>query len=99
MNKAREYTRALRAVKLERLHAQPFVCAFDGHVETVCKLIKIRNKLPVIVSGDWDGEIRCWDIHSKILRWRVHGHRDRLMGLTHLNNVIISAGRSNLVLV
>ena len=40
-SRAREYTRALRAAKLEKLHAKPFVRSLDGHVETVCKLNKV----------------------------------------------------------
>ena len=83
--RAREYVRAVRAAKLERLHAKPFVAAFDGHAETVCKLIKVRSKLPILVSGDWDGEIRCWDMAQHLLNWRVHGHKGRVMGLTTTN--------------
>lgn len=95
--RAREYTRALRAAKLERLHAQPFVASFDGHVETICHITKVRNQLPIIVSADWDGEIRCWDIAQHLLNWRVQAHEGRVMGLAITNhtksyNLVISAG-------
>ena len=43
--------RAIRAAKLERLHAKPFVTSFDGHVETITQICKVRNKLPQIISG------------------------------------------------
>ena len=96
--KAREYTRALRAVKLESLHAKPFVNAYDGHVETVCKITKVRNSLPTIISADFDGELRCWDISQHLLNWRVQAHNGRVMGLTVTNNtettpnLVISTG-------
>ena len=83
--RGREYIRAVRAAKLEQLHAKPFVAAFDGHVETVCKLTKVRNKLPTLISGDWDGELRCWDISQHLLNWRVQAHRGRIMGCTTTN--------------
>eukprot|EP01084_Bolivina_argentea_P245588 411141_1 len=92
--RAREYTRALRAAKLERLHAKPFVRAYDGHVETVCKIEKVRNSLTLILSADYDGEIRCWDINQHLLNWRVQGHNGRCMDLTvnQKNNLVISTG-------
>eukprot|EP01084_Bolivina_argentea_P146125 255954_1 len=97
-SRAREYTRALRAAKLERLHAKPFVTAYDGHVETVCKIEKVRNSLPLVLSADYDGEIRCWDMSQHLLNWRVQGHNGRVMGLTVTNNtksspnLVISTG-------
>ena len=96
--RAREYTRALRAAKLERLHAKPFVTALDGHVETVCKIEKVRNALPFVISADYDGEIRCWDMSQHLLNWRVQGHSGRVMGMTVTNNtkqspnLVISTG-------
>ena len=96
--RAREYTRALRAAKLERLHAKPFVTALDGHVETVCKIEKVRNSLPLILTADYDGELRCWDISQHLLNWRVQAHSGRVMGLTVTNNskrspnLVISSG-------
>mmetsp|Transcript_21034 Transcript_21034/g.33729 ORF Transcript_21034/g.33729 Transcript_21034/m.33729 type:complete len:536 (-) Transcript_21034:128-1735(-) len=96
--RAREYVRALRAAKLEKLHAKPFVTSLDGHVETVCNIEKVRNSLPLILSADYDGEIRCWDISQHLLNWRVQGHSGRVMGLTVTNNthsspnLVISTG-------
>eukprot|EP00484_Ammonia_sp_Unknown_P020184 CAMPEP_0197035114 /NCGR_PEP_ID=MMETSP1384-20130603/12991_1 /TAXON_ID=29189 /ORGANISM="Ammonia sp." /LENGTH=537 /DNA_ID=CAMNT_0042465129 /DNA_START=20 /DNA_END=1633 /DNA_ORIENTATION=- len=96
--RAREYTRALRSAKLERLHAKPFVTALDGHVETVCNIEKVRNSLPLVLSGDYDGEIRCWDVSQHLLNWRVQAHSGRVMGLTVTNNtdsspnLVISTG-------
>jgi len=101
--KAREYTRALKAAKLEHLHAKPFVKSLDGHVETVSKINKCRNKLPIIVSGDWNGEIRCWNVSENLLNWRVQGHKNRVLGISITNesnsneNIVISTGIDNTI--
>lgn len=42
--RAREYTRALNATKLERMFAQPFVCQIGkGHIDGVYTLSHDRN--------------------------------------------------------
>ncbi|PWN95617.1 WD40 repeat-like protein [Tilletiopsis washingtonensis] len=64
-DKAREYTRALAAAKLERMHAKPFVAALDGHADGVYSLALDARRLGVAASGSGDGEIRLWDIASR----------------------------------
>ncbi|CAJ0838960.1 10513_t:CDS:2, partial [Entrophospora sp. SA101] len=56
--KAVEYTRALNAVKLERLFAKPFVGALSGHGDGVYCMAKHPKKLATIISGSVDGELR-----------------------------------------
>lgn len=53
--KAREYTRALNAVKLERMFAKPFVGALSGHSDGVYCMAKHPKKLTTIISGSGDG--------------------------------------------
>ncbi|PSN42863.1 DDB1- and CUL4-associated factor 13 [Blattella germanica] len=53
---AREYTRALNAVKLERVFAKPFVGNLDGHQDGVSCLGKHPSRLSLLVSGAYDGE-------------------------------------------
>src|SRR5688500_18224548 len=53
--RAREYTRALNAVKLERLFAKPFVGALSGHIDGVYCVAKHPTKLTTIFSGSADG--------------------------------------------
>lgn len=66
-SKPREYTRALNAAKLERMHAKPFVGALEGHSDGVYCLAKDPQRLGVIASGAGDGEIRLWDMPTQTL--------------------------------
>lgn len=54
-SKPREYTRAVNAAKLDRMHAKPFVNALEGHVDGVYCLARDPNRLGVIASGSGDG--------------------------------------------
>lgn len=63
MERAREYQRALTAVKVEKMFAKPFVCAMDGHTDSVkCMSIARRQGAPLI-SGSCDGVLRIWDMN------------------------------------
>lgn len=53
--KAREYTRALNAVKLGRVFAKPFVKALDGHKDSVYCITRHPSKLSLVASGSGDG--------------------------------------------
>jgi len=53
--KAREYTRALNATKLERLFSKPFLGALTGHIDGVYSLAKHPTHLTSILSGSADG--------------------------------------------
>lgn len=54
---AREYTRALNAVKLERVFAKPFIGNLEGHKEGVSCVVKHPNNLSNVASGSYDGEV------------------------------------------
>jgi len=54
----REYTRAMNAVKLERMFARPFICSLDGHRDSVQCLAKHSTQLSLLLSGSCDGEVR-----------------------------------------
>ncbi|KAJ0175457.1 hypothetical protein K1T71_008616 [Dendrolimus kikuchii] len=62
MEAPREYVRALNAVKLERVFAKPFIGSLDGHCDGVSSMAKHPNRLAVLASGAFDGEIRLWDL-------------------------------------
>jgi WD repeat and SOF domain-containing protein 1 len=51
MQKAREYTRALRHTKMERLFAKPFLNALSGHIDGVYCMAKHPTKLTQLLSG------------------------------------------------
>ncbi|CAG8635868.1 25583_t:CDS:2, partial [Gigaspora margarita] len=79
--KAREYTRALNAVKLERLFAKPFVGALSGHVDGVYCMVKHPLKLTTIVSGSGDGELRIWNLSEQTATWNISGHKGIVRGV------------------
>jgi len=63
MERAREYQRAMTAVKVEKIFAKPFICAMDGHTDSVkCMSIARRQGAPLI-SGSCNGELRIWDLN------------------------------------
>ena len=53
--RARERTRALNAVKMERMFAKPFVAALEGHQDAIEVLAKRPESITDVVSGSWDG--------------------------------------------
>ena len=53
----REYTRALNAVKLERVFAKPFLGSLDGHRDGIHCLQKHPDRLAICFSGSCDGEV------------------------------------------
>ncbi|KAI1740484.1 WD40-repeat-containing domain protein [Xylaria scruposa] len=70
--RAREYTRALNATKLERMFAQPFICQLgNGHVDGVYSFAKDPNDLSRFASGSGDGVIKCWNLSSREEVWKT----------------------------
>ncbi|KAI1127546.1 WD40-repeat-containing domain protein [Nemania abortiva] len=70
--RAREYTRALNATKLERMFAQPFICQLgNGHVDGVYSFSKDPNDLSRFASGSGDGVIKCWNLASRDEVWKT----------------------------
>lgn len=62
LERAREYTRALNAVKMEKMFAKPFVRALDGHLDSVKCMAVAHHAGAPLVSGSCDGEMRIWDL-------------------------------------
>jgi WD repeat and SOF domain-containing protein 1 len=84
--KAREYTRAVRAVKLERLFSKPFVGAMDDHADGVYCCATSPKSLVAFVSGAADGECIIWDLASQKKLWSVLAHSGFVRGLTVSND-------------
>lgn len=80
--KAREYTRALRAVKLDRLFAKPFVGAMDDHSDGITCGSVSPNALSQYVSGAANGEVIVWDLASQRALWTVYAHAGFVRGLS-----------------
>jgi len=82
MERQLEYTRALRATKLDRMFAKPFVAAMDGHVDGVQCLAKDPTSLSLLLSGAHDGEVKLWNVQKRTVVHSVpQAHRAVVNGL------------------
>ncbi|EME42163.1 hypothetical protein DOTSEDRAFT_175037 [Dothistroma septosporum NZE10] len=80
--RAREYTRALNATKMERMFAAPFVAQLGkGHVDGVYKLAKDPNALDNLASGSGDGVLKVWDVPSREEVWQTQAHANIVKGM------------------
>nr|XP_023021235.1 DDB1- and CUL4-associated factor 13 [Leptinotarsa decemlineata] len=80
---AREYTRALNAVKLEKVFAKPFIGNLDGHRDSVSCISKHPKKLSELISGSFDGEVRIWDIPQQICTRNFVAHDGIVRGVVY----------------
>lgn len=80
--RAREYTRALNATKLERVFAAPFIGQLgNGHVDGVYTLAKDPRSLERFASGSGDGVIKVWDLVSRAEVWQTRAHEGIIKGM------------------
>ena len=80
-DRAREYTRAVVATKLDRIFAKPFIGALDGHKDGVFCMSTVRNKNLPFISGSCDGELRVWDLAQRKCFWSVAAHNGFVRGV------------------
>ncbi|KAF8863988.1 WD40 repeat-like protein [Acephala macrosclerotiorum] len=80
--RAREYTRALNATKMERMFAAPFITDLGkGHVDGVYTMAKDPNSLERFSSGSGDGVVKVWDLTSRDEIWNTSAHENIVKGL------------------
>ncbi|OXV08314.1 hypothetical protein Egran_03925 [Elaphomyces granulatus] len=80
--KAREYTRALNATKLERMFAAPFIGQLgSGHVDGVYTMAKDPGSLERFASGSGDGVVKIWDMTSRTEIWNTQAHEHIVKGM------------------
>lgn len=80
--RAREYTRALNATKMERMFAAPFISQLGkGHVDGVYAMAKDPESLQHFASGSGDGVIKVWDLMNREETWNVQGHGGIVKGI------------------
>ncbi|KAF6008850.1 hypothetical protein HII12_004079 [Brettanomyces bruxellensis] len=80
--RAREYTRALNATKLERVFAQPFVGQMgNGHRDGVYTISRSPNTLSKIASGSADGIVKYWDTTSRDELYSFKAHSGTVSGV------------------
>ena len=78
---AREYTRAVRAVKLDKMFAKPLVGAMDDHSDAVWCTAASPTRVTQFVTGSCDGEIRIWDLALRRTVWAAYAHTGFVRGL------------------
>ncbi|KAL8799549.1 MAG: hypothetical protein Q9200_007516, partial [Gallowayella weberi] len=80
--RAREYTRALNATKLERMFAAPFIAQLGkGHVDGVYAMAKDPESLQSFASGSGDGVVKVWDLTSRDEIWSTQAHENIVKGM------------------
>lgn len=80
--RAREYTRALNAVKMERMFAAPFIAQLgEGHVDGVYSMAKDPGSLERFASGSGDGVIKVWHLTSRDQIWQARAHDNIVKGM------------------
>jgi WD repeat and SOF domain-containing protein 1 len=84
--RAREYTRAVNAVKLDRIFAKPLIGALDGHSDGISCMATNPKSLVAFVSGSADGELRMWDLTHKRTVWSAPAHAGIVSGISFTQN-------------
>ncbi|KAI9934224.1 hypothetical protein ASPWEDRAFT_737582 [Aspergillus wentii DTO 134E9] len=80
--RAREYTRALNATKMQRLFAAPFLGQMgDGHVDGVYTMAKDPGSLERFASGSGDGMVKVWDLTTQGEVWNTQAHENIVKGM------------------
>jgi DDB1- and CUL4-associated factor 13 len=85
MQRAREYTRAVTAAKMDRMFAKPLIAGNfeDGHRDAVLTSAISRRSLVPFVSGAADGSVKLWDMTSrKTVANLETAHTRQVTGLT-----------------
>lgn len=97
--RAREYTRALNATKLDRMFAAPFVGQMGtGHIDGVYSLAKSQRQLGVMASGSGDGIIKAWNIGAREEFFSVQAHSNIIKGLCYTpTSQLLSCGADGYV--
>lgn len=93
-----EYTRALSAAKLNRVFAKPFIGSLDGHQDGVNILAKHPLRLPIVLSGGQDGQIRLWNIPLKKCLATIQAHNGPVNGISVDNvdgDMFVSVGQDS----
>lgn len=97
--RGREYTRALRATKMERMFAKPFIGALSGHIDGVYSMAKHPTSLTTLYSGSGDGEVRIWSLSNRETVWNTTAHSGFVRGICAIPNTskFITVGEDKVV--
>lgn len=97
--RAREYKRALNAVKMDKIFAKPLVAAIDAHRDAVKCVARAHKYLSQVYTGSCDGEIKFWNLASKKCTRAIRAHEGFVRGLisTHDDRFLFSCGDDGLI--
>ncbi|CAI2369405.1 unnamed protein product [Moneuplotes crassus] len=87
---AREYQRALNAAKVEKIFSKPFLAALDTHTDGITTMAKNVNSMVDFVTGDHEGIICMWNLHSKSEYHVISAHLNSIRGLTYANPAAVN---------
>ncbi|CAH2354752.1 protein Sof1p [[Candida] railenensis] len=80
--RAREYTKALTATKMEKMFAQPFIGQLgNGHRDGVYQIAKNFSTTNQVATGSADGVIKYWDMTSRSEAVSFKAHYGMVSGL------------------
>lgn len=99
LERAREYQRALNAVKMQKMFAKPFICALDGHSDAVKTLCKTKSALAPLFSGSADGEVKLWNLAERRLVRSVRAHQGFVRGICtgHDDRFLFTCGDDKMI--
>lgn len=81
--RAREYSRALTATKMDRMFAKPFLASLGrGHVDGVYRISNDPTSLDNFASASGDGVVKVWDLPSRDEVWQAQAHENIVKGLS-----------------
>lgn len=82
MQRAREYTRAVTAAKIERMFAHPLIGNLgNGHGDAVYHTCISRHSLLPLLSGAADGAVHLWDLPTRSCVATLNAHTQAIKGL------------------
>eukprot|EP00923_Selenidium_pygospionis_P053914 GHVN01093907.1.p1 GENE.GHVN01093907.1~~GHVN01093907.1.p1 ORF type:complete len:479 (-),score=77.61 GHVN01093907.1:1768-3204(-) len=80
--RAREYVRALNAVKLQKIFSKPLVGVLDGHTDSVKCMTRCNTNVSWLFTGSCDGEVRQWNLKSRECVRMIKAHDGFVRGAT-----------------
>jgi WD repeat and SOF domain-containing protein 1 len=83
--KAKEYMRALNAVKLERVFAKPFLFSLNEHTDGVKCMGKNYKNLSEVASGSFDGQVILWNTSQKKPIFNINSSHNFVKGVCFSN--------------
>jgi len=97
--KAREYVRALNAVKLDKVFSKPFLFSLNQPTDCIKVMAKNHKSLGEFASGGFDGQLIIWDLPTRKPIFNIKTPHNMIKGLTYSNNAedIITCGDDNMI--